>query len=183
MAKALDLKVIGIDARDEGLQLAKESGADVLIDARESSDSVISKVLEATGGSRASSGSPVGGADGTLNLSDANSAAGTACFVTKMHGTMVQIAQPPQVSIPFAELVFRDVKVVGSLIANREQTAEMLKLVADNEMKVRTNPFDGLDQMEKLVELAHSGKMSGKAVVLIDKEAIQKEKESGLKMV
>lgn len=33
-AKALGLKVIAIDARDEGLSLAKECGADFVIDAR-----------------------------------------------------------------------------------------------------------------------------------------------------
>lgn len=59
----------------------------------------------------------------------------------------------------------------------------MLKLVAEHNIKVKTNPFDGLDQLPKAVELAHSGKMQGKPVVLIDQEAIRNEKKSGLRMV
>jgi len=59
----------------------------------------------------------------------------------------------------------------------------MLKLVAENDIKVKTNPFTGLQELPKAVELAHSGKMQGKPVVLIDQEAIKNEKKSGLKMV
>jgi len=84
LAKVMGLKVIGIDARDEGLQLAKESGADVVIDAREDKEKVTKKVQEVTGGE---------GADATINLSGAKTAAATACAVTKRHAKMIQVAQ------------------------------------------------------------------------------------------
>ena len=83
-AKALGLVVIGIDARDEGLALAKESGADVIVDARLEKDQVIDLVNSVTNGT---------GADATVNLSDSSDAAALACAVTRMHGTMIQIAQ------------------------------------------------------------------------------------------
>lgn len=41
--------------------------------------------------------------------------AATSVAVTKMHGIMIQIAQPPNVSVPFAEFIFRDVRIHGSL--------------------------------------------------------------------
>jgi alcohol dehydrogenase, propanol-preferring len=59
----------------------------------------------------------------------------------------------------------------------------MLDVVSRHDVKVKTNPFKGLMELPKAVELAHSGKMQGKPVVLIDDEAIEKEKNSGLKMV
>lgn len=83
-AKALGLNVIGIDARDEGLELSKATGADIVIDARIGNEKVVEQVKKVTGGN---------GADATVNVSDAKSAAATACAVTKMHGLMVQIAQ------------------------------------------------------------------------------------------
>ena len=43
-AKALGLNVIGIDARDEGLELTRQSGADVIIDARKGHDEVVRQV-------------------------------------------------------------------------------------------------------------------------------------------
>lgn len=83
-AKALGLIVVGIDARDEGLALAKASGADVLIDARQEKEKVVEQVKDVTNGM---------GVDATLTLSDSEGAAALACAVTKMHGTMIQIAQ------------------------------------------------------------------------------------------
>lgn len=59
----------------------------------------------------------------------------------------------------------------------------MLDVVSKNKIRVKTNPFDGIKEIPQAVELAHSGKMQGKPVVLIDKEAIEKEKRSGLEMV
>lgn len=82
--KALGLQVIGIDARDEGLALAKECGADVVVDARQGKEKVVEEVKKVTGGA---------GVDAAINISDAEEAAGLACAITKMHGLMVQIAQ------------------------------------------------------------------------------------------
>ncbi|KAM3065917.1 hypothetical protein ACMFMF_010543 [Clarireedia jacksonii] len=158
-AKAIGLTVIAIDARDEALQLAKDLGADTVIDARQPKDMVVKEVKRVTGGR---------GADSTINVSDHKTAAPTAAAVTKM---LYQIAQPENVCIPMPELIFRDIRIHGSLI------------VSKHNIRVNTNPFKGLEEVPKAVELAHSGKMKGKPVVLIDDEAIEKEKKSGLKMV
>ena len=76
--------MIAIDARDEGLALSKEMGADVVLDAREGMEEVVRKAKEATGGK---------GAHATVNYSDADSAVGLACAVTMGGGRLVQIAQ------------------------------------------------------------------------------------------
>lgn len=107
-AQALGLKVIAIDARDEGLELAKECGADTVVDAREGKNKAAEQVRKVTEGK---------GAHATLNVSDHETAAAISAAVTRIHGVVVQIAQPPQVSVPFAELVFRDIKLHGSLIS------------------------------------------------------------------
>jgi propanol-preferring alcohol dehydrogenase len=83
-AKAQGLHVVGIDAREQGLELSKEVGADVVLDARQGKECVVKSVFEATNGK---------GVSATLNVSDGASAASLACAVTKMHGKMIQIAQ------------------------------------------------------------------------------------------
>lgn len=83
-AKAQGFRVIGIDARDEGLALSKHAGADLALDARQSADAVVEKVHKATHGK---------GMAAAINLSEASSAAGLACAITPKHGRMVQIAQ------------------------------------------------------------------------------------------
>ncbi|KAF1355497.1 chaperonin 10-like protein [Delphinella strobiligena] len=171
-AKALGLKVIGVDARDEGLALSEEAGADVVIDARKGKDFVVQEAQKVTNGL---------GVDASVTISDAPDAAGLACAVTRMHRTMVQIAQPDNVSIPFAELIFRDIRIKGSLICSPEQGKSMLECVAEHGIKVKTNPFHGLDQIENLTKLVHGGKIKGKAIIIVDDDQIKHEKEIGAK--
>ena len=59
----------------------------------------------------------------------------------------------------------------------------MLEAVSKNNIKVKTNAFDGIKEIPKAVELAHSGKMQGKPVILIDKEAIENDRKSGFQIV
>lgn len=158
-AKALGMKVIGVDARDEGLALTREAGADIVIDARPGLKQVVKQIHDATNG----------GVVTTLNVSDAASAMATACAITRLHGTVIQIAQPENVVVPFRELVFRDIRVRGSLISTPQEARDMLQLVAEHGISVRTNAFKGLGEIAKMVELAESGKMSGKGVLILDK--------------
>jgi len=171
-AKALGLKVIGVDARDEGLALTKEYGADVVVDARKGKESVVKEVHGVTDGN---------GADAAITLSDHPDACGIACACTKMHGTNVQIAQPDTISVPFPEIIFRDIRIRGSLICSPEESKAMLDCIAKNGITVKTNPFDGLDKIEALVEMVHGGKIQGKAVIVVDPEQIEHEKKIGAK--
>jgi len=173
-AKALGLHVIAIDARDEGIELAHQCGADAVVDARQDKEKVVADVQKVTRNQ---------GADATLVVSDHESASAIGAAVTKMHGVMVQIAQPTNVSVPFAELIFRDIRIHGSLLSSKGECQKMLDLVSKHDIKVKTNSFDGIKSIPKAVELAHSGKMQGKPVIIIDQEAVEQEKRSGLKMV
>ena len=83
-AKELGYKVIGVDARDEGLEMTKRAGADLVLDARNGGNGLVDALARATGR---------GGADATVNISEAETAAATACAITRAHGLMVQIAQ------------------------------------------------------------------------------------------
>lgn len=85
--------------------------------------------------------------------------------------------------IPFQELVFRDIRVRGSLICSPEEAQRMLKVVDEHRIFVNTNSFNGLEDMEKLIELAESGKMKGKGVIIMDPDQIKGTQEPGLAMV
>ena len=81
-------------------------------------------------------------------------------------------------SIPFAELIFRDIRIKSSLICSPDEARRMLDVVAEHGISVKTNAFEGLGQIPKLVELAHSGKMAGKGIVIIDPKQIEAEKKA-----
>lgn len=78
--------------------------------------------------------------------------------------------------VPFRELVFRDIRIRGSLVSSPAEARQMLQVVAEHGIAVRTNAFQGLGQMEELVRLAESGKMKGKGIVVMDAEQINKER-------
>ncbi|KZF26883.1 GroES-like protein [Xylona heveae TC161] len=171
-AKARGLSVVAIDARDKGLELCRSAGADLVVDARSGLDKVVQEVHEATKGA--------GGVDATVNVTDAPNAAAMSCAVTRMHGRVIQIAQPDQVSVPFLEIIIRDIHIEGSLLASQGQAQDMLQTVVDHRISVHTNPFVGLEKVPKLLELAHSGEMKGKAVVVVDEESVEKEEGKDL---
>ena len=80
--KAKGLKVVAVDARDEGLALSREMGADLVVDARKGKDAVVEEVHKVTGK----------GVDATIELSGHPTAAETGSAITKNHGQLVQVA-------------------------------------------------------------------------------------------
>ena len=98
-----------------------------------------------------------------------------------MHGVVVQIAQPEQISVPFPEIIFRDIKIHGSLICSPSESVSMLETIAKHGVTVTTVPFEGLDKIGELVELVHGGKIKGKAAIIVDPEQIEHEKKIGAK--
>lgn len=163
MAKAKKLKVVAVDARDVALDVCKKAGADHVFDARKGKDEVVKQIQEITGGQ---------GVDATINVSEHETAAPLSCAITKMHGNMVQISQPEIINIPFAEVIFRDIRIKGSLVAGQTQSQDMLNLVGEAGIKVETAKFNGLDEVPKMLELAHSGKLAGKAVCIVDQSQV-----------
>jgi alcohol dehydrogenase, propanol-preferring len=167
-AKAKGIKVVAIDARDEGLALCKSAGAEHVMDAREGKEKVVDKVQKLTDGL---------GVEATINVSEHETSAPLSCAITRMHGTMVQVSQPDNVSIPFHELIFRDIHIKGSLMSGPEQAQEMLDTCGKAGISVETNVFRGLNEVPKMVELAHSGKMKGKAVTVVNEDLMTGEED------
>jgi alcohol dehydrogenase, propanol-preferring len=82
-AKARGLRIVAVDASDKGIQMSKEMGANVVLDARDGKEKVVKQVMDKTGN----------GCDATINLSDADPAAALAAAITRMHSHILQIAQ------------------------------------------------------------------------------------------
>lgn len=59
---------------------------------------------------------------------------------------------------------------------------EMLQVVAEHNIHVSTNPVHGLQAIPQLLELAQSGKMKGKGIVVVDPEQMEREREGGAKV-
>lgn len=55
----------------------------------------------------------------------------------------------------------------------------MLQLVAEHNISVKTNSVNGLEEIPKLLEMVHSGRMQGKGIVVVDREQIERERGKG----
>lgn len=74
------------------------------------------------------------------------------------------------------QFIFRDIRVHGSLLCSRTDAQQMLDLVAEKNITVKTNPFFGLQQLPQLIDLARNGKMAGKGILIVDEQEIEKMK-------
>lgn len=132
-----------------------------MVDARLGKEKVVEEVKKVTQNL---------GAEASLNFSDQETAAATAIAVTRNHGVMVQMAQPVNISIPFGELIFRHIKIHGSLTGqcstlkvpqrkcrrytdSRKDCLEILHTVSKHKIKVQTHPFNGLKKLQRLSNL------------------------------
>ncbi|KAI1780335.1 GroES-like protein [Hypoxylon cercidicola] len=173
-ARARGLRVAAVDARDGALGLARECGADVVVDARRGGEAVVEEVRGATGGE---------GAHASLVLSDAAEATALAAAGTRAHGTLVQVAQPEEVRLPFREVVFRDVRVRGSLLCSPAESRDMVRFIAERGgagegggIRVETVAFEGLEKIGELLRFVGSGELRGKAVVVVDPAQLEEER-------
>jgi propanol-preferring alcohol dehydrogenase len=127
----------------------------------------------------------------TINLAEPQPAVTLACQITRTHGTLVQVVQvgfcsTPDIAvmeantvwsiagksgIPFKELTFRDIQVIGTKNTSNQKMQDMLDVVA-TAISVRTELFHGLAEIPTLLEAVEAGKVSGKAVVVVDQEQV-----------
>ncbi|TKA77264.1 hypothetical protein B0A49_03502 [Cryomyces minteri] len=168
-AIGLGYKVLGVDARDQGLALSKKAGATLVADVRTGREELLKHITDATGG-------PLMAA--SIVLSDHVTASETACVITESHCDVIQVAQPPEkVVIDFREFIFRDIRLKGSMLASQEELQEMIQFVVDHNVQVETRLYKGLESLHEVVEEAHKATFAGKMVVAVNVEEVEKDQQ------
>jgi propanol-preferring alcohol dehydrogenase len=161
-------KVIGLDVREVSLKLTKDMGAEAAIDASVGTEKIVEEVKKVTGGSLVSS---------VIVFSDHEDATAVACDIIAMHKTVVQIAQPPRVSIPYHHFIFRDIKIVSSLLSSSAQFADLLEFVEKEKVTVMIRKYHKLENLPQIIEDAHSRKYPGKLVLVLDEKAAEEDEQ------
>jgi len=152
IAKVLGAKVAAIDIRDDKLALAKEAGADYLINPR-LEDPV--KYLR-----------DLGGVDIALTTVESISAMRQAYESLAPGGTLVLIGLPRgELSLPVIDWILRDIRVVGNIGFTRREIDQSLKLIADGKIKPRVKTYKFEDVNEAIRDL-REGRVPGRAVLV-----------------
>ncbi|KAF2021162.1 GroES-like protein [Aaosphaeria arxii CBS 175.79] len=168
-AAHLGMDVLAVDASDAPLSLlstvikslpSSMSNRVSIHDARRLN---VERALQAVGENRAVEGE-LAGVDAVVLLPDSQAAFDTGMKLLRNHGTMVVVSFPKNgFNLDAKDVVFRDIRVVGSLVGYNHQLRDMLAFADANAINVSIRTF-ALDDIQSLVQESHRGE-GGKLVV------------------
>ncbi|WWD21149.1 hypothetical protein CI109_105630 [Kwoniella shandongensis] len=163
-AKALGLKVVGVDARPEPIDSAKklELAPNLIVDVSKTGAEEAKKEI-----GRLREDGYVGwdGADATILTTDAPSAQSYAMSLTRSHGQLIVVALPPEISINTRALIFSDITITGSLHGNEHDLKETIDLADKFGIKSDLSTFR-IEEHERMVDSVHEAGRKGKNVLV-----------------
>ncbi|QAU46216.1 alcohol dehydrogenase AdhP [Bradyrhizobium guangzhouense] len=152
-AKAMGLKVAAIDIAEDKLKLARETGADLAVNAL--AKDAVDKVLTATGG----------GAHGVLVTAVSTSAFAQALKMVRRKGTVSLVGLPPgEFPTPIFDVVLKRITVRGSIVGTRRDLDEAIAFAAEGKVKAEVTKVP-LAQINDVFERMKAGKIDGRMVL------------------
>ncbi|KAJ4350028.1 uncharacterized protein N0V89_008649 [Didymosphaeria variabile] len=161
-ATKMGFKVLGVDAADEPLKLAKslETGAHI-VDARSEKAAKIVQQIGAEDGKRDLEEK---GVDAVIILPESQAAFDYGMTLLKSHRKCVIVSFPEAgFHISSRDIVFRDISIIGSLVGSNRMLREMLNFSAEHGVRAVAKSFP-LSSLNGLVEDYHKGG-GGKLVI------------------
>ncbi|POY76686.1 putative Alcohol dehydrogenase [Rhodotorula taiwanensis] len=158
-ATAIGLRVVGIDTGDDKKKLLDQYGADAFIDFKNFRDegALIKEVKRVCGGE---------GPHAAVIASAGGAAYNDALEYIRPHGSLVAVGLPPDTDIKANVFwtVFRNVRIIGSYVGNRQDAIEALDFALRGKVKpqIVTEPLKNLEDVYKRME---SGGIPGRIVL------------------
>ncbi|PJG55913.1 alcohol dehydrogenase AdhP [Bradyrhizobium forestalis] len=152
-AKAMGLKVAAVDIAEDKLALARETGADLAVNAL--ADGAVDKVLAASGG----------GAHGVLVTAVSTAAFAQALKMVRRKGTVSLVGLPPgEFPTPIFDVVLKRITVRGSIVGTRRDLDEAIAFAADGKVKAEVSKVP-LAQINDVFDRMKAGKIDGRMVL------------------
>jgi propanol-preferring alcohol dehydrogenase len=152
-AKAMGLKVAAIDIAEDKLELARETGADLAVNALAAD--AVDKVLAATGG----------GAHGVLVTAVSTPAFAQALKMVRRKGTVSLVGLPPgEFPTPIFDVVLKRITVRGSIVGTRRDLDEAIAFAVDGKVKAEVTKVP-LAQINDVFDRMKAGKIDGRMVL------------------
>ncbi len=152
-AKTMGLQVCAVDIDDGKLALAKELGADLIVNATH--EGAAEEVKKGTSG----------GAHGVLITAPSLGAFKQGVEMTRKRGTCVLVGLPPgDFPLPLFDVVANCITIRGSFVGNREDMAETLAFAAQGKVKadIELQPLTAINDVFDRLE---HGKVAGRVVI------------------
>ena len=145
-------KVLGIEAADEPLKLAQHVASSLdpglyIVDARKRK---AADVVQEIGGQDGKKTLGEMGLDAVIVLPESQAAFDYGMTLLKSHGTCVVVSFPEKgFHVNSRDIVFRDIRIIGSLVGSNKVLREMLEFSAEHGVRALSTSFP----LEKLNEL------------------------------
>lgn len=154
-AHAMGFNVIGVDTGDDKKEYVLSHGGDHFVDYLK--DDLAAKILSLTNGE---------GPQAVIHVAVSERAINASLDYIRPTGTVVLISLPPSAVLqsPIFEHVQKCITIRGSLVGNRQDTAEALDFVRRG---LVTTPYKlaGLSELPRIYELMESNKIVGRYVL------------------
>jgi alcohol dehydrogenase, propanol-preferring len=152
-AKIMGLRVCAVDIDDDKLALAKEMGADIVVNAKH--PAAVEAVTTGTNG----------GAHGVLITAPSIGAFKQGVAMTRKRGTCVLVGLPPgDFPVPLFDVVANCITIRGSFVGNREDMAEALAFAAEGRVKADIE-LEPLSAINSIFTRLKEGKVAGRVVL------------------
>lgn len=154
-AKAMGLNVVAVDIQPEKLELAKELGADLLVNSRET-DPVL--FIE----------DKVGGVHASISVAVTPKAFEQAYRSVRRGGTCVIVGLPSgDLPLPIFDTVLNGVSVKGSIVGTRKDLQESLQFASEGKVKVIYETYQ-LDEINEVFDKMEKGQINGRVVISME---------------
>ncbi|KAF5562858.1 ADH2-alcohol dehydrogenase II [Fusarium napiforme] len=161
VAKAMGYQVVAIDVKQDALDLVASSDLEpeVYILSTDPAETYMEKITNVIKGDYP-------GLDATIIATDAPAAFDLAAKLTRKHGTIVLLGQPEKgITLSYQNAIFRDIKLIGSLVADTDETEELLELAVKHNIQVKIKEWK-LEDTEEMRQEYLTGENSGKNVIV-----------------
>ncbi|HTY29150.1 MAG TPA: alcohol dehydrogenase AdhP [Mycobacterium sp.] len=151
-ARAMGLRVAAIDVDDAKLELGRQLGAEVAVNATASD--AVEQLVQATGG-----------AHGVLVTAVNPAAFSQAIGLARRGGTIVLVGLPPgEFGVPIFDVVLRGLTIRGSIVGTRQDMVEALDFYARGLIRP-TVEAAGLDDINTVFDRMEQGRIDGRVVI------------------
>jgi alcohol dehydrogenase, propanol-preferring len=153
IARAKGAQVIAVDVADDKLELARQCGADSLVNA--ATTQAYKEIKKISGG----------GAHVVMVTSGSSAAYETALRSIRRGGTLSVVGMAPEpVSVSTVALVSGEYRIVASAVGTREDLREVLQLASEGKIKSRVERRDFAEVDDVLNEM-REGRLLGRVVL------------------
>lgn len=149
------VEVIAVDVSADALALADAVGADAVL---AGGDEAVATVLDRTGGA---------GVAAVIDFVGEGAVPAQAVGMLAKGGTYFVVGYGGTLELPTAELVGREISIVGNLVGTHAELEELIALAAAGAVRLETTSYPLRDVTHVLSSLA-DGKVRGRAVIVPD---------------